>query len=76
MNQPKWGHLKQLHEAIKQAEKFFTDGIVETKNISTYVNVSGDKNHIRIHEFIVFIGYGKKKRRRKKIDVNLIVVIS
>ncbi|KAL9376580.1 hypothetical protein Peur_030700 [Populus x canadensis] len=32
LNQPKWGHLKQLHEAIKQGERILTNGTVTSKN--------------------------------------------
>ncbi|KAK6274429.1 hypothetical protein POUND7_004138, partial [Theobroma cacao] len=32
LNQPKWGHLKQLHEALRVGEKFLTNGTSETKD--------------------------------------------
>ncbi|OMO91833.1 hypothetical protein COLO4_18061 [Corchorus olitorius] len=32
MNQPKYGHLKQLHAALKVGEKLLTSGTVTTKN--------------------------------------------
>eukprot|EP00258_Populus_trichocarpa_P013592 XP_002324727.3 beta-galactosidase 7 [Populus trichocarpa] len=44
LNQPKWGHLKQLHEAIKQGERILTNGTVTSKNFwggvdqTTYTN--------------------------------------
>ncbi|KAJ4717252.1 Beta-galactosidase [Melia azedarach] len=50
LNQPKWGHLKQLHAAIKQAEQFFTSATEETKNLMKNVamtkftiNATGEK---------------------------------
>ena len=33
MNQPKWGHLKQLHELIRSMEKVLTYG--DVKHIDT-----------------------------------------
>ncbi|XWS49458.1 hypothetical protein CRYUN_Cryun12cG0005400 [Craigia yunnanensis] len=44
LNQPKWGHLKQLHAAIKLGEKFLTSGTAMTKvfgygiHLTTYTN--------------------------------------
>ncbi|KAL9441994.1 hypothetical protein AB3S75_020488 [Citrus x aurantiifolia] len=40
LNQPKWGHLKQLHASIKQAEKFLTNGTVETKSVMNFVDLT------------------------------------
>lgn len=42
LNQPKWGHLKQLHEAIKLGEKILTSGNVTTKQFGNGVNVSSN----------------------------------
>ncbi|KAJ8767420.1 hypothetical protein K2173_017464 [Erythroxylum novogranatense] len=33
LNQPKWGHLKQLHDAIKSGEKMLTMGSPKTTNL-------------------------------------------
>lgn len=50
LNQPKWGHLKQLHAAIKSGEKVLTNSSSSTKQIgngtdlTTYVsNSTGQK---------------------------------
>ncbi|KAL5576087.1 hypothetical protein UlMin_017786 [Ulmus minor] len=40
LNQPKWGHLKQLHAAIKLGEKILTTGNYTEKVISTGVNLT------------------------------------
>ncbi|XP_057431346.1 beta-galactosidase 15-like [Lotus japonicus] len=44
LNQPKWGHLKDLHEALKKGEKILTNGSVSEKKygnsiyLTTYAN--------------------------------------
>ncbi|KAF5748404.1 hypothetical protein HS088_TW04G00357 [Tripterygium wilfordii] len=49
LNQPKWGHLKQLHEAIKVGEKILTNGTTKSEQkandvyLTTYTNSSGAK---------------------------------
>lgn len=50
LNQPKWGHLKKLHAAIKLGEKVLTNGTVTEKQygdsvyLTTYANnVTGEK---------------------------------
>ncbi|XP_021902002.1 beta-galactosidase-like [Carica papaya] len=49
LNQPKWGHLKQLHAAIKQGEKILTSGTATTRNVdhnidlTTYANNAGER---------------------------------
>ncbi|KAK3012857.1 hypothetical protein RJ639_008820 [Escallonia herrerae] len=45
LNQPKWGHLKQLHAAIKSVEKILTNSTSATKefgnaNLTTYTNAA------------------------------------
>ncbi|KAK3012130.1 hypothetical protein RJ639_011754 [Escallonia herrerae] len=45
LNQPKWGHLKQLHAAIKSVEKILTNSTSTTKefgnaNLTTYTNAA------------------------------------
>ncbi|KAH9752853.1 Beta-galactosidase 7 [Citrus sinensis] len=44
LNQPKWGHLKQLHEAIKLGEKILTSGNVTTKQFGNGVNLTTYSN--------------------------------
>lgn len=39
LNQPKWGHLKQLHAALKLGEKIITNGVQTTKNLGNGVDV-------------------------------------
>ncbi|KAJ4959521.1 hypothetical protein NE237_026632 [Protea cynaroides] len=39
LNQPKWGHLKRLHEALKSAEKILVKQSVVQKDIETNVAV-------------------------------------
>ncbi|KAH9686909.1 Beta-galactosidase 7 [Citrus sinensis] len=41
---PKWGHLKQLHEAIKLGEKLLTSGNVTTKQFGNGVNLTTYSN--------------------------------
>ncbi|KAK7305146.1 hypothetical protein VNO77_43046 [Canavalia gladiata] len=47
LNQPKWGHLKQLHAAIKLGEKFLTNGTRSDKDLgnqttlTTYTTADG-----------------------------------
>ncbi|KAF3450936.1 hypothetical protein FNV43_RR07025 [Rhamnella rubrinervis] len=40
LNQPKWGHFKQLHAAIKLGEKLLTNGTVTTKEFGNGVNLT------------------------------------
>ncbi|XVF52249.1 hypothetical protein PTKIN_Ptkin05aG0003900 [Pterospermum kingtungense] len=40
LNQPKWGHLKQLHEAIKVGEKLLTSGTAMTKSYGDGINLT------------------------------------
>ncbi|XVE65399.1 hypothetical protein DITRI_Ditri07aG0177400 [Diplodiscus trichospermus] len=40
LNQPKWGHLKQLHAAIKSGEKILTIGTAVTKEYSYGINLT------------------------------------
>ncbi len=42
LNQPKWGHLKQLHAAIKSGQKVLTTSSSSTKQFSDGVDV-GDQ---------------------------------
>ncbi|KAL2326184.1 hypothetical protein Fmac_025242 [Flemingia macrophylla] len=49
LNQPKWGHLKQLHAAIKLGEKILTNGTRTDKDLgnqvtlTTYTNANGER---------------------------------
>ncbi|KAL2326193.1 hypothetical protein Fmac_025251 [Flemingia macrophylla] len=49
LNQPKWGHLKQLHVAIKLGEKILTNGTRTDKDLgnqvtlTTYTNANGER---------------------------------
>ncbi|KAI9080626.1 hypothetical protein K1719_037383 [Acacia pycnantha] len=40
LNQPKWGHLKQLHAAIKLGEKILTDGIRVDRDFGSSVTLT------------------------------------
>lgn len=40
LNQPKWGHLKQLHETLKSMEYTLTHGNITTTDLGNYVSVS------------------------------------
>lgn len=40
LNQPKYGHLKKLHAALKVGEKALTSGRVTLKNYTKDVDVS------------------------------------
>lgn len=40
LNQPKYGHLKQLHEALKSIEKALVSGNVTTTDLADSVSVS------------------------------------
>ncbi|KAL2325710.1 hypothetical protein Fmac_024768 [Flemingia macrophylla] len=48
LNQPKWGHLKQFHAAIKLGEKILTNGTRTDKDLgnqvtlTTYTNANGE----------------------------------
>ncbi|KAG4938605.1 hypothetical protein JHK82_044398 [Glycine max] len=49
LNQPKWGHLKQLHAAIKLGEKIITNGTRTDKDfgnevtLTTYTHTNGER---------------------------------
>ncbi|KAJ8435204.1 hypothetical protein Cgig2_028390 [Carnegiea gigantea] len=40
LNQPKWGHLKQLHDTILSVEKILTHGDVRTENLTATVEAT------------------------------------
>ncbi|KAF6174298.1 hypothetical protein GIB67_040791 [Kingdonia uniflora] len=40
LRQPKWGHLKGLHTAIKMMEKVLTEGNISTTNVGVGVNAT------------------------------------
>lgn len=40
LNQPKWGHLKELHEILKSMEYTLTHGNITTKELGNSVSVS------------------------------------
>ncbi|KAL2322684.1 hypothetical protein Fmac_027063 [Flemingia macrophylla] len=42
LNQPKWGHLKQLHAAIKLGEKILTNGTRSDNNADASVDLKQD----------------------------------
>ncbi|XP_038893262.1 beta-galactosidase 7-like [Benincasa hispida] len=44
LNQPKWGHLKQLHASIKLGEKLLTTGTRSNKNYSDFVTLTKFSN--------------------------------
>jgi hypothetical protein len=49
LNQPKWGHLKNLHAALKLGEKILTNSTVKTTKYSDgWVEVSEKINEISI----------------------------
>lgn len=45
LNQPKWGHFKQLHAALKLGEKLLTNGTVTTKEFGNNVNLTVYSNN-------------------------------
>ncbi|XP_022139472.1 beta-galactosidase 7-like [Momordica charantia] len=44
LNQPKWGHLKQLHASIKLREKLLTNGTRSNENFSGFVTLTKFSN--------------------------------
>ncbi|GAB4846770.1 Beta-galactosidase 7 [Ancistrocladus abbreviatus] len=40
LNQPKWGHLKQLHQSLKSIEKILTYGNISTTDLGNFVSVT------------------------------------
>uniref|UniRef100_A0A9I9DHU5 Beta-galactosidase beta-sandwich domain-containing protein n=1 Tax=Cucumis melo TaxID=3656 RepID=A0A9I9DHU5_CUCME len=40
LNQPKWGHLKQLHASIKLGEKILTNGMCSYQNFGSFVTLT------------------------------------
>ncbi|GAB4846757.1 Beta-galactosidase 7 [Ancistrocladus abbreviatus] len=40
LNQPKWGHLKQLHQSLKSIEKILTYGNSSTTDLGNFVSVT------------------------------------
>ncbi|KAL2326177.1 hypothetical protein Fmac_025235 [Flemingia macrophylla] len=44
LNQPKWGHLKQLHAAIKLGEKILTNGTRTDKDLGNQVTLTTYNN--------------------------------
>lgn len=51
LNQPKWGHLKQLHAAIKSGEKVLTNSSSSTKRIGNGTDV-GDRIELNLVSLI------------------------
>ncbi|XP_050937705.1 beta-galactosidase-like [Cucumis melo] len=44
LNQPKWGHLKQLHASIKLGEKILTNGTHSDKKFGSFVTLTKFSN--------------------------------
>uniref|UniRef100_A0A0A0LYH4 beta-galactosidase n=1 Tax=Cucumis sativus TaxID=3659 RepID=A0A0A0LYH4_CUCSA len=44
LNQPKWGHLKQLHASIKMGEKILTNSTRSDQKISSFVTLTKFSN--------------------------------
>jgi hypothetical protein len=42
LRQPKWGHLRDLHKAIKQAEPALVSGDPTVQSIGNYEKVDSD----------------------------------
>ncbi|EEF46238.1 beta-galactosidase, putative [Ricinus communis] len=51
LNQPKWGHLKQLHASIKLGEKIITNGTVTIKNFQAGVDLTAYTNNATRERF-------------------------
>ncbi|KAJ7950525.1 Beta-galactosidase [Quillaja saponaria] len=51
LNQPKWGHLKQLHEAIKLGEKILTNSTRDDKELGNSVTLTTYKNNVTGERF-------------------------
>ncbi|KAL0558954.1 hypothetical protein IC582_003543 [Cucumis melo] len=51
LNQPKWGHLKQLHASIKLGEKILTNGSRSEKKFGSFVTLTKFSNPITGERF-------------------------